>query len=169
MSRKLLALVLAFATLIANAKSIEQRYSSYLSDEGMVLFIRPAKLSQHTDLSGFTYDMTYTAGQDSITINCTVDMNGNEDITQFIIHNESKKIVCESVSTLYRDLKKKGYSVRITSKFPIKDIKEIFADGTPATFTFVTTDKKSCSASYKNGQWTKERNDITRIFNSFKP
>ncbi len=80
--------------------------------------------------------------------------------------NANKSYLGKSVSMLYRDVMKNGYLLRITSKFSILDITEMFQSSTPLIFEFTLTDGTRCILTYSESQWKKESHDVSRIIES---
>lgn len=160
-------LILFFAVCgVCSGQPINKRYSTYLSSNGTIYFFNPKKLIKRVNADRFTYDMTYISHGDSVTVNCSVEVKENSMIKQMVMKNANKSYLGKSVSMLYRDVMKNGYLLRITSKFSILDITEMFQSSTPLIFEFTLTDGTRCILTYSESQWKKESHDVSRIIES---
>ena len=166
MIRTIFTLLLITIALNCGAQRIEKRYSSYLSEKGTINFFRPKKLDKKVNADKFIFDMTYISKHDSITINCLVATNSGGVAKEFNLKSGERNISGEAVSTLFRDVVKNGFAIRITSRFLIKDIKESFYNQKPLIFNITLTDGTTCMATYKPSKWKKESLQITRILES---
>ena len=166
MTRHILTLLFLTIALTCSAQSIEKRYRSYLSERGTINFFRPKKLDVKANVDKFIFDMTYVSRQDSIIINSSLSIKDEGVLSQFKLKSGEKEIPGEAVTMLYRDVTKQGYTIRISSRFLIKDIEECFSSNSPLIFTIVLTDGTVCTATYKPSQWKQERLQVTRILQS---
>ena len=164
MIRLIALLLLFFVNLSMTAQSFDKRYTSHLSNNGIISFIRPKQLSVKTNLDKFEYDMTYLSGHDSITINCSLYVKNEALVKELNIKSGERELKGEKVAVIYRDVTTKGYVLRVTSRFPFSDIKTCFENSTPFEFYAVMTDGSQCTATYRASKWEKEQQMITRIF-----
>ena len=161
-----LFLISLLVSLICPAQSIEKRYSSYVSERGIVNFFRPKKLNDNTNMGGFEFDMTYVSHRDSVTVNCSINVRNSEPVVYAELRNGEEKRAGENVYVIYRDITKKGYLVRLSTSYPLKDIQECFSNRNPLVFCFRMKDGTTCSASYTPLQWKKDSYLVSRILNS---
>lgn len=148
------------------AKSVNERYSSFLTQNGIIHFFRPTKLDRFNGIDNFNYDMTYLSKKDSITINCSIDLKDNHLVHLFKIQNGIQEITGDDTYMMFRDVTKKGYRIRLSSRFPIREIVELFVSNQPLTFCIETTQNITLSATYTPSHWKKENKIMTRILQS---
>ena len=146
------------------AQSLDKRYTSHLSNNGIIGFIRPKQLSVTTNLDKFEYDMTYVSGQDSITINCSLYVKNEALVKELNIKSGERELKGEKVAVIYRDITPKGYVLRVTTRFSFNDVKTCFENSTPFEFYAMMTDGSQCTATYRTSKWQKEQQMVTRIF-----
>lgn len=146
---------------------IADRYVSRMTQDGTLYFIEPKKLGVRENLHTFEYDMTLLTWSDSATVNFTFVSKNMELPAGFAIKNADYDYECTSYSPLYIDIVKKGYEVRITSKFPVAQIEKIIESPAPPVFTF-TQGGAAESASYTQGAWNKDRLKLQNILSLYK-
>lgn len=166
MVRYILTLLCLSVSLMSTARSIEKRYSSYLSEKGTINFFRPQKLKNNTNMGKFKFDMTYISHKDSVIVNCTLNVMSGELISNLELKNGEKKKSGENVFVIFRNVIKDGFQVRVSSRFLFTDIQECFNNQTPLVFCFQMKDGTTCTASYTPSQWKKERQQVSRILSS---
>lgn len=156
-------LILTAAVLPATA----QRYASRMTVDGTIYFIDPIKLKQLENIKKFEYDVTLLSWTDSVTVNFTFESERMTKPESLKLISCGKTFECKDFSTLFIDLKKKHYEVRITSKFPSEALKEIFECENSPTFVF-TQDNITEKASYKSGSWKKDRKKLIDIYGLYQ-
>lgn len=162
-----LSVLFSVLTLIpAFSQSAEGRYASRITIDGVIFFIMPEQLKEVSGIKRFEYDMTLLSWTDSVTVNFTFESTSPElpENLQIICDNES--INCTSYSSLFVDIKKNHFEIRITSKYSIQDLQTIIQSITPPTFCFSQSDELK-TATYKNKRWIKDRkklNDILQLY-----
>lgn len=161
-----LLFILLFIGPICHAQSIDKRYRSHLSECGTINFFRPIKLYDRTNTDLFIFDMTYISHSDSVTVNCSIKTKYPNSVKSFGLANSSQEVTSNNVSVLYRDVLKRGYEIRITSRFSFNDIQHIYKKSSPLMFKIIFSDNSSCTAAYSKSQWDKESRNITRILES---
>lgn len=166
MTKYIFTLLLLTISISCKAQSIEKRYSSYLSEKGTINFFRPKKLDKKINVDKFVFDMTYVANNDSAIINCSLNIKSGGVAKELNFISDNRNIEGDAITTLYRDVLKNGYTIRVSSRFPIKVIKEVFSNNSPLIFSVTLTDGINCKATYKPSEWKKERLQITRILES---
>lgn len=167
MKRILFCLLLVAACLNCSAQSIEKRYSSTITNQGTIHFFRPKKLGKVDNMDSFSFDMTYLAGRDSLTLNCSIALTSEAMVNTLAMKSERMTVEGHQRHMLFRDVTKKGYVLRVSSVFAYKDIKALFAKTTPLVFQITLSNGQTCTATYKDSQWKRESEQVTRIFNSF--
>ncbi len=163
MVRIFFTLLLITIAINSNAQPIEKRYSSYLSEQGTINFLRPKKLDNTANVDKFVFDMTYISRKDSVTINCSLTIKSGGIAKELSINSGDKIIPGNAIHTLFRDVVKRGYTIRVTSRFSKKEIEECFKNSAPMVFNVTLTDGVICKATYKPSQWKKESLQVTRI------
>lgn len=166
MTRIHFILLFLLISALCNAQAIEKRYSSHLSNTGIVNFFLPKKLKKNTNIDMFRFDMTYISYSDSVTLNCTYRIRNRNNIKTFNLKSNNNSIHGEDFSVIYREVRKHGYEVRVTSRFSFNDIKNVFNNHTPLHFEIVLNDNSSYMASYRKSAWKKESFNVTRILES---
>lgn len=163
---KLYFIFLFFICTFCNAQSIEKRYSTYISDIGVINFFHPQKLKNNTKIDAFVFDMTYISYGDSLILNCSYRTQNGSNIKSLKLKNGNNNICGKDLSVLYRDVIKSGYETRVTSRFSFIDIRNIFSNPAPLVFEIILNDGSCYTASYRKSAWEKESINITRIFES---
>ena len=100
--------------------------------------------------------MTYPDWTDSIIVNFSMYCNIPDVPQKLSIRSGDKVYVCYDFRSLYVDLLKDGYEIRITSRFAKDDIVSLL---------------QQSDAKYKRSAWRKDRkklNDIFLLINSIK-
>lgn len=163
MARYILYLFSLLISLPVYAQSAQGRYASRMTPDGTILFIMPQKLSKTDGIKNFEYDMTLLSWTDSVTVNFTFQSPAMGLPESLNISNARQDVKCTDYSLLYMDITKRGYEIRVTSRFSATDIKELFNEATPPVFHFVQGGQE-CSATYKEGAWKKDRKKINDIY-----
>lgn len=159
-------LIILFA-VNAVAQSAAGRYASRLTQDGTVFFFMPQKLSQLENINRFEYDMTSLTWSDSITVNFTFVSKTSLPPTGLKIVSGNTTYDCQAFSPLYIDIIKKGFEVRITSKFPSDAIKNIIQCTEPPEFHF-SQGSTQAKAAYSAKAWNKDRKKLNDIFSLIK-
>lgn len=161
--RQLLLLVfIALTSLFSSGQSAEGRYASRMTADGMLFFINPHKLGELTNIKRFEYDMTLLTWTDSVTVNFTFESSLMQVPSTLKITSGDKTYVCHDFKSLFIDIKKKHYEIRITSKFAVADIISIVRSVSPPVFVF-TQENQVETATYKTGAWKKDRKKLSDI------
>ena len=157
--------------LPAWSQSSFNRYSSRITNDGICYFFKECKLKNVSGMKQFQYDMTYPDWTDSITVNFSIYCDMPLVPDKLYLRGGSKNCVCNDFRSLYVDIVKGGYEIRITSKFAKEDIESLLQQSeSPMAFEMETKGKKMF-ATYTDGAWHKERkklNDIFLLINSIK-
>lgn len=144
-----------------------ERYASRMTPDGTIYFIMPKKLSKLHGIKHFDYDMTLLSWTDSVTVNFTFESGIMGLPTDLSIKSGTRTFGCDNYSLLFQDLKKKGFEIRVTSKFSTEDIKEMIYSETPPVFIFYQGENEE-SATYSEGAWKKDRKNLIDIYNIYQ-
>lgn len=166
MVKNYIIFILFFIGTICHAQSIGKRYRSHLSECGTINFFRPIKLNDKTNTDLFVFDMTYISHSDSVTVCCSIRTKHPNTVKSLELINSDQDIASNNVSVLYCDVLKRGYEIRITSRFSFNDIQHIYKESIPLMFKIIFNDDSSCTATYSRSKWEKESQNITRILES---
>lgn len=164
--RLLICTLLAMICTGISAQSIEKRYRSFLTSNGMLHFIGKKVLTKTTNISKFEYDITYIAGNDSATVNFSFVSDSPTSVHKCSLINNEDNINVSNPQMMFRDIIKKGYKIRTTTQVAFSDLQKLYGRTDPFKFSLVLENGNSCSASFDSKQWKKERTDIQRVFNS---
>ena len=108
--------------------------------------------------------MTYPDWPDSITVNFSIYCDMPEVPQKLSLRGGDKNYVCNDFRSLYVDIIKGGYEIRMTSRFAKEDIESLLLQSeSPMTFEMETKGKKMF-ATYKEGAWQKDRKKLNDIF-----
>lgn len=107
--------------------------------------------------------MTLLSWTDSVTVNFTFESSMMVVPENFCLIIDNNSFKCDNYSTLFIDIKKKHYEIRITSKFPGSTIKKFIASPVPPIFVFFQ-DEHNESATYSEKTWGKERKKLSDIY-----
>lgn len=138
------------------------RYNSFRSKDGILYFFNPQKLKETKNIKSFEYDMTMLTWTDSVTINFTIVSESMSMPTDLAIKSGESKYECHDYSLLFVDLQKKDYKVRVTSKFPLREVENIIESPAPPIFEFKQNGILR-TATYKRKAWETDREKIKQI------
>lgn len=149
-----------------NAQSAEGRYSSRMTQDGFIFFANPQRLKELNNIKRFEYDMTMLTWTDSITVNFTFESTSMVMPHDLRIKYDGGVVKCDAYSSLFTDIKKDYYEIRITSRYSTSDIERILKSEKSPCFCFSQGDMEE-SAAYKPGAWKKDRKKLNDIFNLY--
>lgn len=167
MKRILFILLVVTSCSMAFSQSAEGRYNSRMTRDGMLFFVMPERLKDTSGLKKFEYDMTLLTWTDYVTVNYTFESTSLSMPKDFVIKSGKDEFVCTSYSSLFIDIKKNRYEIRITSKFSIGDIEQIMHNIDPPRFEF-KQDGMEKWASYTKKSWKKDQKKLIDILNLYK-
>lgn len=156
-----------FSIACLTSAGIGDRYVSRNTQDGTIYFIEPKSLGVKDNILSFTYDMTLLSWTDSVTVNFTIVSKRMEVPEGLAIRNSQYDFACRSYSPMFIDIVKKGFEVRVTSKFPLKEIEQIFKSEEPPVFSFTQAGVAE-SAGYSRSAWKKERVKLQNIMSVYK-
>lgn len=116
----------------------------------------------------FEYDMTYVEGNDSITLNFTIDIDTLAKVEKIIIHADGTETKDETTVCMYCDVLKSSYEIRTSSRISFNDMEKIYESEKPLIFHVTLSNGVECTATYPISKWRKENSAITRIVQSIK-
>lgn len=108
--------------------------------------------------------MTYISHNDSLTMNFTVVSPRPDDIATLTVSNGTLTSTASAVQLLYHEAKGSNYVVRTTARLSYKDIKQLYTSDSPIVFTFDDKGGTTNTATYSDGEWSKERALFEKIF-----
>lgn len=149
-----------------NAQSAEGRYSSRMTQDGFIFFANPQRLKELNNIKRFEYDMTMLTWTDSITVNFTFESTSMVMPHDLRIKYDGGVVKCDAYSSLFTDIKKDYYEIRITSRYSTSDIERILKSEKSPCFCFSQGDMEE-SAAYNPGAWKKDRKKLNDIFNLY--
>lgn len=168
MKRSLLIIVsLVFLIPTVFGQSAQGRYTSRMTANGTIFFIEPHKLTDLSNIKRFVYDMTLLSWTDSVTINFTFESDLMTIPESLQIKSCGKTYVCKDYSSLFVDIKKKHYEIRISSKFSISEMEQFLQCESSPVFSFSQNGILE-TASYKNNSWLKDRKKLLDIFKVYQ-
>lgn len=163
----LLVLTLTICVIGLSAQSASGRYNSRMTRDGTLYFINPYKLKEKENISSFEYDMTCLTWSDSVTVNFTYVSKSMDLPENLRIESGTVSYPCTDYSPLYIDIVGKGYEIRITSKFPVREILEVIERAAAPGFVFDQAGIQR-SAFYTESAWRKDRKKLQDIFTLYK-
>jgi hypothetical protein len=166
MKRLVLIIGLISFNISISGQSIEKRYTSHLTEKGTIHFFRPKQLDRTINMDDFSFDMSYLSKSDTVIVNCSLTLPSETLVKGMSLKNGNHEVACYDQRMLYRDVTKKGYILRVTSKFPYSSVKSFFSSASPLMFCFTLADDSRCYATYKESKWKKEQYQVTKIINS---
>lgn len=149
---------------VISAQSIEKRYRSYLTSTGMLHFIGKKKLTKTETLSNFEYDITYIAGEDSATVNFSFLIDAPTSVKQAMLDNGHNTAMLCNPRMMFRDVIKRGYKIRTTTKVSFEVLRKFYEDSAPLSFMLELANGTTCSSTFTASQWKKEMHDVQRVF-----
>lgn len=163
MKRLLISIVCIISVITGFSQSADGRYVSRMTRDGTLFFVNPHKLKDLTGIRSFEYDMTMLSWTDSVTVNFTIESDRMTVPSAVGIESGNKYYECNNYSPLYIDIKKNHYEIRITSKFPCRDIETIIDTATPPSF-MIKQDGVDEKASYSPKGWKKDSKKLSDIY-----
>lgn len=164
MLRKFLTLL--FMSILSINVFADDRYASRMTQDGFIYFISPHKLDKTTRISDFEYDMTCLTWTDSVTVNFTYKSKSILLPEELSIMSCGKEFACHEFKTLFTDIVKGGYEIRISSIFSCDDIKDIINCKEPPVFV-LSKGGIEYTATYSKGGWRKDSGKLVNIFNLY--
>lgn len=166
MKRAIVILSVIFCFVCTSAQSAKGRYVSRMTQDGMLYFIEPKKLSKLENIQRFEYDITLISWSDSATINFTfkskqVDYPDSLYINSCHDHNKITEY-----SLLFTDIVKGGYEIRVTSKIDTNTLGRLISCPEPPVFSFYQNGTV-CSATYSGSAWKSDQKKLSDIFNLY--
>ena len=155
--------VMLLVCTLASAQSINKRYSSTMNAEGTIHFLRPYRLKKCDAMNGFEFDITYLSSEDSVTVNCTLEVKDPEKVSEMHLISGSKRLKGQSLKTFFCDVTKDGFNIRLSSRYKLSEWASLYASTEPIVFEFLVDDGTYRRATYKGSQWKTERENVTRI------
>lgn len=168
MKRIIIILIsVVFAVLGASAQSASGRYVSRMTQDGILYFIEPKKITKVENIQRFNYDMTLISWSDSTTVNFTFKSKtpAYPDSLSFKSCGASYKIT--NYSLLFTDIVKGGYEIRVTSKVDNNTLEKLFMCPEPPIFSFFQNGLP-CTATYTSRAWKSDQKKLLDIFNLYK-
>ena len=154
MARRLFICTLfMFLCATLHAQSIDKRYRTFLTSNGMLHFIGTKKLTKTENLTKFDFDITYVTGIPTSVKSCSLT-------------NGHMSVVAAHPRMMFRDIMKRGYKIRTTTTIAFNDLQQLYANERPFTFSLTLENGASCAASFTPSQWVKEKKDLERVFSS---
>lgn len=147
-------------------KSIDDRYYSYISNNGVIYFFYPQKLNRTDIIEKFSYDLTCLTKSDSATLNFTIVTKDLIEISRLSICNGENKSYIDNHSMLFRDVTKKGYETRITTRVAQSELIKIYKSNSVMSFILTFGDGTEDKVSYSKRKWKKDSAIFTKVFNS---
>ena len=167
MARRLFICTLfMFLCATLHAQSIDKRYRTFLTSNGMLHFIGTKKLTKTENLTKFDFDITYITGTDSATVNFSFVTEIPTSVKSCSLTNGHMSVVAAHPRMMFRDIMKRGYKIRTTTTIAFNDLQQLYANERPFTFSLTLENGASCAASFTPSQWVKEKKDLERVFSS---
>lgn len=115
--------------------------------------------------------MTYPDWTDSITVNFSLYADAPDVPKKIALVGGDKRYECDDFRSLYVDIIKNGYEIRITSKFAKNDILALLQQTDYPLAFYIETKGRRIYATYKVSAWRKDRkklNDVFLLINSIR-
>lgn len=164
--RHFLYALFMFLCIALHAQSIDKRYRTYLTANGMLHFVGKKKLTKTENLTKFDFDITYVAGTDSATVNFSFVTDIPTSVKSCSLTNGHVSVAAAHPRMMFRDVMKRGYKIRTTTTIAFNDLQQLYAHESPFTFSLTLENGAGCTASFTPSQWKKERKDLERVFSS---
>ncbi len=149
---------------IAKAQNISKFYTSSIQENGILYFIEPKQeFSNKKERAKLIYDLTYLAGNDSISVNFTYTNNFVKKIDSIVLiqekirlHSKTKKIFIET--------NKNVWVHRYSAIFSFNEFTKIFKQNKQAQI-LIYFQNKPVKLEINDKKWKKTSHIITKIFN----
>lgn len=150
--------------MLATASSVSKRYTTFLTENGMLYFIRPMHLPKcngNQTKYGMTFDITYLSGDnDSVSFTTTIVTPVVEKLDSVSIKNESKTIKAKT-ELIYCEPYKSYYVNRLRFYIKWSEWKELYGYTMPYTIEL----NNHLRFSFPQNKWKKESKIINDIIN----
>lgn len=153
--------------MYTTAQTANGRYVSRMTQDGMLYFIEPKKISKVENIERFEYDVTLISWSDSATVNFTFKSKSLAYPDSLSINSCDGNYKIRNYSLLFTDIIKGGYEIRVTSKVDNSILEKIILCTVSPIFNFYQ-DGVYCEASYSTGAWKNDRKKLLDIFNLYK-
>lgn len=151
-------------SLDSMCQTLENRYRSHLTSDGITYFFCPKKIGKTQVIDKFNFDMTYNTTNDTVTINFTIISHMPVTVYSIALQNGDGMLYKgNGLLTFYRDVRDRKYETRTTSKFSLDRIRNVFSKTAPLSFYVYLSEGIVGTASYSKSQWKRERRQITQI------
>ena len=108
--------------------------------------------------------MTYPDWTDSITVNFSLFSDVPDVPQKLVLRGGDLRFECRDFRSLYVDIMKHGYEIRITSMFAKDDIVALLQQLEAALTFELDTEGKRIIATYKGSAWRKDRKKLNDVF-----
>lgn len=150
--------------MLAVASSVSKRYTTFMTESGMLYFIRPMHLPKcngNQTKYGMTFDITYLSGDnDSVSFTTTIVTPIVEKLDSVSIKNETKTINAKT-ELIYCEPYKSYYVNRLRFYIKWSEWKELYGCMVPYTIEF----NHHLRFSFPQSKWKKESKTINDIIN----
>lgn len=164
MKRTIFLFLTCMCCMLVIASSVSKRYTTFLSERGMLYFISPMhmpKCNENHAKYDLTFDITYLSGdKDSVSFTTTVVTPIVEKLDSVFIKNELK-IVKAKTELIYCEPYKSYYVNRLRFYIKWSELKELYGCMMPYVIDF---GNHLCFSFYQN-KWKKESKTINDIIN----
>lgn len=164
MKRPLFLFLACMCCMQAFASSVSKRYTTFLTESGMLYFIRPMhmpKCNENQTRYGMTFDITYLSGDtDSVSFTATVVTPIVEKLDSVYIKSGSKIVKVKTV-LIYCEPYKSYYVNRLRFYIKWSEWKDLYGCMTPYVVEF----NNHLRFSFYQNKWKKESKTINDIIN----
>ena len=165
MARRLFICTLfMFLCATLHAQSIDKRYRTFLTSNGMLHFIGTKKLTKTENLTKFDFDITSSGTPIALRSGLVTEIPTS--VKSCSLTNGHMSVVAAHPRMMFRDIMKRGYKIRTTTTIAFNDLQQLYANERPFTFSLTLENGASCAASFTPSQWVKEKKDLERVFSS---
>jgi len=159
---------LTVSVLSADAKKLDDLYTSYLSDKGMVYFVFPFSM-QHNKQSPKTKspmkcDYTYISSEDSVKVLMTISLADLTKPSKLIVTSQDSTIYETSVALMYSDPHKNKFTYRFSASLPYINWQGIYKLNEPFKFIIMDALGNQYTYSYKQKEWIEYKNLFSQLF-----
>jgi hypothetical protein len=168
MRKRILFLLILFAFLLESfAGGITKRYVSFLTENGMLYFVRPMhmpKCDGNETRYGMTFDITYLSGdEDSVSFTATIVTA--EPIKLDSVNIRSEQLgVQKATDLIYCEPYKRCYVNRIRFYLKWDEWKKLYQNRNPYLIDFGTR----LRYTFKSRQWKKKREIMNSIIETIE-
>ncbi len=160
--KRLLLLLVSFATILAPARAKDERYIMKTFENGQVYFILPYDIPALTaKTKPLSVDITYLTNSDSVTMNMSV-WTAEELSTDSIVFVTDVPFRVSDFQTLFIEQNGKLWMHRYSVRYPLRNLKRIYTASSPFVIN-IYAGEQIVQYGFANKAWVKQQEWMNNV------